>query len=114
MFRIASLQLVFDVLAKDNASSTFRQVGDSAGKAGKQAESGLGKVTNAAKLLGGALLGAGLISGFKSLYDAADESRKIAARTEGVIKSMGGAAGVTAKQVGDLAGAISNKTGIDD
>lgn len=50
----------------------------------------------------------------KSAFDAFEESRKIAAQTEAAIRSTGGAAGVTAEHIGDLAGAISNKTGIDD
>jgi hypothetical protein len=111
---VANLSLVFDVLAKDNASPTFKKVGDSAEQAGKQT-SGFGStMASGMKLAAGALLGAGLIEGFKSLYEAADESRKIAALTTQVIKSTGGAAGVSAKQVGDLAAAIAKKTGIDD
>lgn len=45
---------------------------------------------------------------------AADESRKIGAQTEAVIKSTGAAANVSAEQVGKLASALSLKTGIDD
>jgi hypothetical protein len=44
----------------------------------------------------------------------ARESQKVGALTAQVIKSTGGAAKVTAAQVGDLATAISNQTGIDD
>lgn len=44
----------------------------------------------------------------------ARESQKVGALTTQVIKSTGGAAKVTAAQVGDLSTAISNKTGIDD
>jgi phage-related minor tail protein len=51
---------------------------------------------------------------FKGLYDAAAESARISRLTESTIKSTGGAANITAKQVGDLATAISNKTGADD
>jgi hypothetical protein len=111
---VANLSLVFDVLAKDNASGTFKNVGDSAERAGKQTSGFGSQMAAGMKVAAGALLGAGLIEGFKSLYQAADESRKIAALTTQVIKSTGGAAGVSAKQVGDLAGAIAKKTGIDD
>jgi hypothetical protein len=52
--------------------------------------------------------------GLTKLYEAADESRKIGALTTQVIKTTGGAAQISAKQVGDLAGAIAAKTGIDD
>jgi hypothetical protein len=111
---VPNLSLIFDVLAKDNASGTFKNVGDSAERAGKQTSSFGSTMASGMKIAAGALLGAGLIEGFKSLYQAADESRKIAALTTQVIKSTGGAAGVSAKQVGDLAGAIAKKTGVDD
>lgn len=47
-------------------------------------------------------------------YKAFDEARKIAAQTEAAIKATGGAANITAQEVGDLATAIQLKTGIDD
>ena len=43
-----------------------------------------------------------------------EESNKVAAQTDAVLKSTGGAANVTAQQVSDLATAISNKSSIDD
>lgn len=46
--------------------------------------------------------------------NAARESNKIAAQTAAAIKSTGGAAKVTADQIGDLASAISRKTAVDD
>src|SRR5215475_8574598 len=42
------------------------------------------------------------------------ESAKVGAQTEAVLKSTGQAAGVTAKQVSDLASSIMKKSGIDD
>lgn len=42
------------------------------------------------------------------------QSQKVTAQTQAVIKSTGAAANVTTKQVTDLAGAIMKKTGIDD
>lgn len=44
----------------------------------------------------------------------ARESQKVGATTAQIIKATGGAAKVSAAQVGDLAGAISAKTGVDD
>ncbi|MGL5929226.1 MAG: hypothetical protein ACRCY8_09830, partial [Dermatophilaceae bacterium] len=44
----------------------------------------------------------------------ARESQKVSALTASAIKATGGAAKVTADQVGDLAGSLSRKTGIDD
>jgi hypothetical protein len=51
---------------------------------------------------------------FGSAIDEARESQKVSALTEQVIKSTGGAANVSAKQIGNLSSAISNKVGIDD
>jgi hypothetical protein len=63
-----------------------------------------------------AAVGAGMaVKGF--LTDAigeARESQKVGAITANVIKTTGGAANVSAGQVGKLATAISNKSGIDD
>lgn len=42
------------------------------------------------------------------------EAQKVMAQTNAVIKSTGGVANVSAKQVGSLANSISRKTGIDD
>jgi hypothetical protein len=47
--------------------------------------------------------------------DGTSSSRaKVAAQTNAVLKSTGGAAGVTADQVSNLAGALLKKSGIDD
>lgn len=90
-------------------------------KAGNAASKSFGTsfksgVSTAAKA--GALAVAGALAlgvGFaKSAIAEARESQKVGALTENVIRSTGGAAKVTAAQVGDLATAISNKTGIDD
>src|SRR6266540_3264380 len=57
-----------------------------------------------------AALGAGVAYTFSKF----EESNKIAGQTGAVLKSTGGVAGVTAKQVAGLADAISRKSGIDD
>lgn len=51
---------------------------------------------------------------FKDANAEARDAQKVGALTTSTIKATGKAANVTAKQVGDLAGAISAKTGIDD
>lgn len=51
---------------------------------------------------------------FGGLIKDASESRRVLAETEQAIKATGGAAGVSAKQVADLAESLSKKTGIDD
>ncbi len=69
-----------------------------------------------------AALGAAVIAGaanaakdfIGSSIDEAREAQKVGATTEQIIKTTGGAAKITAAQVGDLATAISLKTGMDD
>ena len=86
----------------DRLNSKFRTVGTSVTKFGKAAAVGLAGISVGAVALG------------KSFVDAAVESQKVTKQTEAVIKSMGGATKVTAKQVADLAASISMKTGVDD
>lgn len=80
-------------------------------ESGNRVGASLGKV---AGLVGSAFAAKGIFDFGKSAMEAATESNKIAAQTEAVLKSTGGAAKVTADQIGDLATAISNKTGVDD
>jgi hypothetical protein len=62
----------------------------------------------------GGLAVAGVATALTAVGKAAQESVSVTKSTEAIIKSTGGAANVTADQVGKLATAISNKTGIDD
>src|SRR5262245_54944031 len=64
------------------------------------------------KTLVGGLAAVGAAAGYA--FKSFEDSEKITAQTGAVIESTGHAANVTAKQVEDLAGAISLKTGIDD
>jgi hypothetical protein len=90
-------------------TSDVTKAGDKAGRSGGGALSkGFLKAT----------AGIGAAIGVKELFgdfiSEARESQKVGALTANVIKTTGGAANVTAKQVGDLSTAISNKVGIDD
>lgn len=76
---------------------------------------GIGSI--AAGVFGGGAALAGLSSLTSTLGSVVSEAReaaRVGRLTDAVIKSTGGAAGVTASQVASLAEAISNKTGIDD
>src|SRR5262245_8448404 len=64
--------------------------------------------------IGGAFAAVGAVKVFSGFVADARESAKISRITAQAIKSTGGAANVSAKQVGALATAISNKTGKDD
>lgn len=81
------------------------------GKAGKGFLGGMGGTLKA----GVAAVGIGAVVGLAtSAAKAAQESAKVAAITDATIKATGGAANVTAAQVGELAASLSMKTGIDD
>lgn len=80
------------------------------GKETKKAAGGLGIF----KMAAAGVAGVGLVNFFKSANSEARDSQKVNAQTAAVLKSTGGAAKITAAQVGALATAISNKTGIDD
>jgi hypothetical protein len=105
---MANLALAFDVLAKDHASKTFNDVGNAAARAGQKGERfgklmhAAGKVAFAGLATGAAGLGAAFLKGAK---DAAD-MQKITAQTAAVLKSTGGAAGLTARQVNELGNQI--------
>jgi hypothetical protein len=67
--------------------------------------------------LGGVIAGLGAVAGihaFAGFITDARDSAKVASLTAATIKATGGAAKITAIQVGNLATAISNKTGKDD
>lgn len=96
--------------------SSVAGVGKSAGdRAGKSFGSAFGGRVKAVIGATAALAVGGSAVGFlKDSISEARESQKVAALTAQVIKTTGGAANVTAKQMGNLSTAISNKTGIDD
>lgn len=86
------------------------EVGGEVDSAGKRLGSRLGTAMKVGALGGGAAL----VALLKGSADEAREAQKVGALTTQIIKSTGGAAKVSAQQVGDLATAISNKTGVDD
>src|SRR3990167_4218727 len=55
-----------------------------------------------------------LVGALKGSIEAAVEAERIMTQTEAVIKSTGGAAGLTAEQIGKLAASESRLTSIDD
>lgn len=103
------------------ARQELEKVNGSLGHLKKSADSGKGVLKG---VLGGNLITKGIdlagqgLSKFTDLLgdsvSEARESQKVGATTAQIIKSTGGAAKVSADQVGDLAQAISNKSGVDD
>lgn len=113
--------LTFDVLARDKATKTFKDVGKAADDTGRKfgfltARSkglsaglslGFGKVATA-------LAAVGAVTVFKGFVAEAREAGRVTRITESVIRSTGGAAKISADAVGTLAERLSNKTAIDD
>ena len=104
-------------------------VGTEASKAGKSTEAGMGRASKATsrfasgvgKIGLGTALGGGLVraagavaDAFGDMFAEAQEAAKVGKVTDQIIKSTGGAAKVTAGQIGAYAQALSNKIGVDD
>jgi hypothetical protein len=106
----------FDSKGVTRAISDFKKLDG----AGQKTQFALGSLNKGAGALGAqmAKFGAitagvvGVVGG--SLVKAAYESQKVMKQTEAIVAATGGAAGLTAKQVGDLSEQLSNQTGIDD
>jgi hypothetical protein len=80
-------------------------------------KSGASKMFGVLKVAGPLAAAAGVAAAGKLIGDSIGEAREaqvVQARTTSVLKSMGKQAGISAKGVSDLAGAISAKAGIDD
>lgn len=102
----------------DRYDRKVRDVDDSQGRLAR----GSGRLRGAmgtlwiggAGVAAGALAFGGLAKGVLSANSAFEESAQISRQTNAVIKSTGGVANVSAKEVGNLATALSKKTGVDD
>src|SRR5678809_468727 len=90
----------------DKAESRF-------GSIGQKASAGVANFSKNAALIGVGVAGAlatQVVAGVKSL----EQLETVLNATAGVIKSTGGAAGVSAKQVRDLAQSLEETTTVDD
>jgi hypothetical protein len=77
-------------------------------------EKRMGGLKRAMGALAGIGIGTALIGGLRSTINAAKETQAVSKETNTRIKEMGASSWISSKQVGDLATAISNKTGKDD
>ncbi len=96
-----------------NASKQLGGLESSVGNIGRKAQQGVANFGRNAALIGVGVAGAlatQVFAGVKSLEDLETAMNA----TEGVIKSTGGAAGVTAQQVRDLATSFEDITTVDD
>lgn len=107
MSRKISVEIVGD---SSGFSKALKQAGAESGKFG----SVMGKLGKAALVTAGAAGLGGLFAVAKTGFAEFNEGAKVAAQTNAVLKSTGAAAGVSAKQVSDLAASIMEKSGIDD
>lgn len=94
----ATLELLIQL--KDQASSGLGSLGGAMGN--------VGMIAGGAALAGVVALGAAIVGGTGDALEA----RAILAETEQIIKNTGGAAGVTAQQVVDLAASLSDAAGM--
>ena len=106
-------------MARGAGTVTVRFLGDVSNlkKAAGQADSTLGKVGSSVAGMAktAAMVGIPALVGFgAAAVKAFSESQQVAAQTEAVLKSTGGAAGVTAAGVDKLSGALSKMSGVDD
>lgn len=123
MAEVASAFVSLMPSARGFGSSAQRQIGPQMDGVAKTSGSRFGKVfayssMGPLRALGTAALGFFAVSKVKAFFGSAiseaREAQKVSALTAQVIKSTGGAAGISAKQVDQLSTAISRKTGIDD
>lgn len=89
------------------------------GEAGEQGAGGLGGLGGAFEMITGSSLSAagafGAVAGAVSYaIGEAMQAEQVMAQTEAVIRATGGAAGLTAEEVTDMAGAFSETTGVGD
>lgn len=87
---------------------------DDCGKAGNAMIKAEKQIAGAMRGINGILGGIGVGLIFKRMIDEATQAENAANRVNAVLRATGGAAGVTAKQVDDLANSYSRLTGIDD
>jgi phage-related protein len=108
-------ETVGEVVIRIRTDESGVDVAGSGKRAGEGYSRGfLGSIKGIALGIGAVLATRKVLDFAKDSLAEARESQKVGAATAQIIKSTGSAAGLTAKQVGDLSSALSLKTGIDD
>ncbi len=107
-----------DMKAAAATAKDFNKTAKETEGASKQAGAGVSKIDDAfGKLVTGAAIiaaGTALVNYGKEAVAAYEESARAEAQLEAVLRSTGGAAGMTAEELGALATAKSEMLGIDD
>lgn len=110
MVQIGYLQAKFDA----DVANFIRDMGraaDATEKTQKIIAGAIGGINKAFGALGVAV-GAGAL--FGRMIEESRQAEDAAKKVEAILRSTGGVAGVTAKQIDDLAGSLSKVTGLDD
>jgi hypothetical protein len=97
-------------------ADSIKSAGTKAAGAWPTVAQGINKINDGfgtLKNVAGQALGA-LETGWNLLIEPGLEAQRVMAQTEAVIKSTGGAAGLTSDQIGDIAGAMSRLSGSED
>ncbi|WP_159083899.1 hypothetical protein [Nocardioides terrigena] len=111
MAEVASAFVSLMPSAKGFGKKLDGEISGDLSKSGKKGGVSFGKLFAAGA---GLALGAKAFSFLGDSLAEATEAAVVGSRTENVIEKMGNAANISAEQVGNLAMALSNKTGIDD
>lgn len=119
---LAAAYVSLTISANQIAPQVNKQLGavekqaDKSGKAaGSKFSSGMGGAFKGlAGMFAGAMAGLAVKNFLGDALAEARESQKVGALTASIIKSTGGAAKISAGQIGSLADSISRKTGVDD
>lgn len=83
-------------------------------KASRDLRSAVGVDFGAIAKVSAAALGVGIAASVKVGVDELLEAQRVSAQTAAVLKSTGGAAGLTGKQIEAMAGSLSQMSGVDD
>ncbi|MFY9586746.1 MAG: hypothetical protein WAT66_04745 [Actinomycetota bacterium] len=101
--------------AKNARTQLTKGARDAGEAAGKETGTRFGSSLNVALgALGGAFVAKRISSFFKDSIQALAEAEKVSAQTAAVIRSTGAAAGISADEVGKLAGRLEDLTTVDD
>ena len=109
---------VKDMSAASKAAKDFKKDSEQAEAGSKKMSSGMDQVTGAIKTLATSAIalqaGRKVIDFLRDSVSEAENAAKAQAQLEAVIRSTGGAAGVTAGDVDDLSEELSRLTGVED
>lgn len=98
----------------DQLISESKKVSNSVDDVGNKSKKSGSAIASGFKAAAAGIAAAGVVGLLKGMVSEAEEAQKVSASTAQGIKTMGAASWITAKQVGDLSEAISNKIGVDD